>query len=85
MVNKEFKKETLATLEVMIANADKGPSGFWVDDYEGCGNPQRLFHGSGEYTCTVQRLRIAYRGKHRQIRNGRVCPVPESAGSEAFA
>jgi len=42
MVNKEFKKETLATLEVMIANADKGPSGFWVDDYEGCGNP-RIF------------------------------------------
>ncbi len=42
MINKEFKKETLAALEVMIANADQGPSGFWVDDYEGCGNP-RIF------------------------------------------
>ena len=39
MIRKEFKKETLATLDIMIANAEKGPSGFWVDDFEGCGNP----------------------------------------------
>ena len=39
MIRKEFKKETLATLDIMITNADKGPSGFWVEDYEGCGNP----------------------------------------------
>lgn len=24
----------------MIQNADKGPSGFWVEDHEGCGNPK---------------------------------------------
>ena len=39
MIKKEFKKETLATLDIMIANAERGPSGFWVDDFEGCGNP----------------------------------------------
>lgn len=39
MINKEFKNETVSMLNKMIANADKGPSGFWVDDYEGCGNP----------------------------------------------
>ena len=32
-------KATLETVEVMLKNADKGPSGFWVDDREGCGNP----------------------------------------------
>ena len=25
---------------MMIQHSDKGPSGFWVDDYEGCGNPK---------------------------------------------
>lgn len=24
----------------MIQNADKGSSGFWVEDHEGCGNPK---------------------------------------------
>ena len=33
------KKETIELLEIMIQEADKGPSGFWTDDYEGCGNP----------------------------------------------
>lgn len=40
MIYKEKKKETLSILETMIQNADKGPSGFWVDDHEGCGNPE---------------------------------------------
>lgn len=40
MMKEEKKKATIATLEVMIRQADKGVSGFWVDDYEGCGNPK---------------------------------------------
>lgn len=39
MSNQEFKNETIGMIEVMLRNADKGPSGFWVEDYEGCGNP----------------------------------------------
>lgn len=27
-------------IDVMIQHADKGPSGFWTDDHEGCGNPK---------------------------------------------
>ena len=34
------KKATISTLDVMIAHADKGPSGFWTGDQEGCGNPE---------------------------------------------
>ena len=26
-------------LDIMICHADKGASGFWIDDGEGCGNP----------------------------------------------
>ena len=33
-------KETIESLDIMIQHADKGPSGFWTDDYEGCGNPK---------------------------------------------
>lgn len=40
MINKGKKNETLCILETMIQNADKGPSGFWVEDHEGCGNPK---------------------------------------------
>ncbi len=39
MNNKECKKETVDLIDTMIEHADKGPSGFWTDDYEGCGNP----------------------------------------------
>lgn len=39
MKNKQTKKATLDAINVMIRNADKGPSGFWVEDHEGCGNP----------------------------------------------
>lgn len=38
----QFKKETIDLVDVMIQHADKGPSGFWVEDYKGCGNP-RIF------------------------------------------
>lgn len=34
------KKEMIVALDTMIAHADKGISGFWVDDHEGCGNPE---------------------------------------------
>ena len=33
-------EKTVGAIEVMISNADKGPSGFWVDGHEGCGNPR---------------------------------------------
>ncbi len=42
MSERKFKKETLEMLDIMIQHAEAGPSGFWVDDYEGCGNP-RIF------------------------------------------
>lgn len=42
MKSKETKKETISALNVMIEHADKGPSGFWTDDHEGCGN-SRIF------------------------------------------
>ena len=37
---KTKKEKTMDVLDIMIQHADKGPSGFWVDDYEGCGNPK---------------------------------------------
>ena len=40
MKNEETKKATVLALDVMIKHADKGPSGFWTEDYEGCGNPK---------------------------------------------
>ncbi len=39
MRNKQDKKATFDAINVMIRHADKGPSGFWVEDHEGCGNP----------------------------------------------
>ena len=39
MRNKQDKKATFDAINVMIRHADKGPSGFWVNDHEGCGNP----------------------------------------------
>lgn len=39
MKNKQIKKATVDAVNVMICHADKGPSGFWVEDHEGCGNP----------------------------------------------
>lgn len=39
MKDNRTKKETIKAIDTMIAYADKGPSGFWTDDYEGCGNP----------------------------------------------
>ena len=39
MNNKQAKKATVDAINVMISHADKGPSGFWVEDHEGCGNP----------------------------------------------
>ena len=39
MRNEQTKKATVDAVNSMIFHADKGPSGFWVDDHEGCGNP----------------------------------------------
>ncbi len=33
------KRNTIRLVRVMLNNVDKGVSGFWTDDYEGCGNP----------------------------------------------
>lgn len=38
--NRAIQKAMICTLDVMIEHADKGPSGFWTGDQEGCGNPQ---------------------------------------------
>lgn len=40
MKNNQIKKKTVSLIDVMIQHTDKGPSGFWTDDYEGCGNPK---------------------------------------------
>ena len=39
MNNKQTKKATVDAINVMISHADKGHSGFWVEDHEGCGTP----------------------------------------------
>lgn len=39
MSKKQFKDETVKMIDAMIEHADKGVSGFWVEDGEGCGNP----------------------------------------------
>ena len=36
MKNKQTKKATVDAINVMIRHADKGPSGFWVENHEGC-------------------------------------------------
>lgn len=40
MKSKENKKVTVEALDAMIQQVAKGPSGFWVEDYQGCGNPK---------------------------------------------
>lgn len=41
MKNEHEKKEKMVVaLDAMIEHADKGISGFWVEDREGCGNPE---------------------------------------------
>lgn len=40
MKRNEIKKATVEALDIMIQHVAQGPSGFWVDDHEGCGNPK---------------------------------------------
>ena len=40
MNSKKIKQKTAGLIDVMVQHAHKGPSGFWTDDYEGCGNPK---------------------------------------------
>lgn len=40
MDKKELKNKTAELIDVMIKQAEKGPSGFWTEDFEGCGNPE---------------------------------------------
>lgn len=39
MKSQEAKAAMIDALDEMIRHADKGPSGFWIGDGEGCGNP----------------------------------------------
>ena len=39
MKNKQAQRTMIDALDMMICHADKGASGFWIDDGEGCGNP----------------------------------------------
>lgn len=57
MRNKQAKKATVDTLNLMICHADKGPSGFWRDGCEGCGNPAIFpeFEDSRKYGTLVQK------------------------------
>ena len=38
-MKRKNKNEMIETLNAMIKHADKGPSGFWVDEDDACGNP----------------------------------------------
>lgn len=81
MENKKAKKEaTVELIDIMIQNADKGPSGFWTDDFEGCGNPiifpefeEGLKHGKSvhkdHYLCPWNTA-ILYGSKHGSIQTG---------------
>ena len=81
MENKKDKKTaTIAWIDTMIQNADKGPSGFWTEDYEGCGNPdifpefdEGLKHGKlvqkEHYLCPWNTA-ILYGNKRGNIRTG---------------
>lgn len=40
MMNNEIENATVKALNAMIQQVEKGPYGFWVDDHEGCGNPE---------------------------------------------
>ena len=39
MSNKKLRQETISIIDIMIKKAEKGVSGFWVDDEDACGNP----------------------------------------------
>lgn len=81
MENEKTKKEaTVELIDVMIQNVDKGPSGFWTEDCEGCGNPaifpefeEGLKHGkliSKEHYLCPWNTAILYGSKHGDIHTG---------------
>ena len=63
MNNKQMKKATVDAINVMIRHADAGPSGFWVEDHEGCGNPAVF----PEFEEGLKRGRLVQKGHY-------VCP-----------
>ena len=77
---KARKESTIQMIDVMIQNVDKGPSGFWTDDFEGCGNPQIFpeFDEGLKLGKTVQKehylcpwnTAILYGSKHGNIQTG---------------
>lgn len=80
MSNKKRKKETVRLIDVMIQHTDKGPSGFWTDDHEGCGNPKifpefndGLKHGTYVYKdhslCPWDKD-VLYGSEHEHIKTG---------------
>ena len=80
MKSKQTKKKTIGLIDVMIRHADKGPSGFWTDDYEGCGNPkifpefeEGLKHGKyvrKEYYLCPWNTAVLYGKGHGNINTG---------------
>ena len=80
MNGKIRKNKTACLIDIMIQHADKGPSGFWTDDFEGCGN-QNIFpefeaglkHGDyvhkDHYLCPWNTA-ILYGGGHVNISTG---------------
>ena len=60
MNNKQAKKATVDAINVMISHADKGPSGFWVEDHEGCGNPAVF----PEFEESLKRGRLIQKGHY---------------------
>lgn len=81
MNGKKRKNKTALLLDVMVWNADKEPSGFWTDDYEGCGNPKifpefeaGLKHGKyvhkDPYLCPWNTA-VLYGGGHGNINTGK--------------
>ena len=80
MNSKKIKKKTAGLIDVMIQHADKGPSGFWTDDYEGCGNPKifpefedGLKHGKyvhKDHSLCPWNTAVLYGGGHGNINTG---------------
>ena len=78
--NKKTSFKMTYAIRTMIKHADKGPSGFWVDDGEGCGNPDifpEFDEGlkSREYICISHDIcpwntAVMYGDGHGNIRTG---------------
>ena len=76
MRNEQAKKATIHALDLMIRHADKGPSGFWVEDHEGCGNPAVF----PEFEEGLKRGRLVQ--KEHGIQRSRKADAPRGAAGD---